>query len=324
MASEGITIAYVTHRPEPRFQWFADSLARQLGDDVPEVVLVDGLHTPERGDRMAEMVRDRFPFRHVPAKPTPFNGAHRVTEEEYMGMASARNTGVLYATDPYLVFVDDLAVLIPGWWDEVRRAAADGSVVAGAYQKHQQMVVRDGELLSSEAPQTGIDTRWDHGDDSRRVQIVGGQMYGCSFGAPRELLLEVNGLDEICDSVGGEDYQLGLRLEWAGAPIFYSRRMLTVEAQDLHRQEPVLIRMGKSLGSNDYMTKLAEFGVTRRSTDGPFDISHMILDILYGTRSVQSLGNYYALRELTEADLPGTVERFPSHHWFDGTALAEM
>jgi len=43
--------------------------------------------------------------------------------------------------------------------------------------------------------------------------------------------VELNGYDELCDPVGGEDYQLGLRIEFAGVPIFYCRAMLAVEVR---------------------------------------------------------------------------------------------
>ncbi len=50
----------------------------------------------------------------------------------------------------------------------------------------------------------------------------------------------------------------------------------------------------------------------------------MIFEILHATRSVQSLGNYYRLGELTEANLLETVNRFPRYHWFDQQPLAEL
>jgi glycosyltransferase involved in cell wall biosynthesis len=324
LSSAEISIVYITYRQRPQFDWFADGLASQLGDDVPELVLVDGLHSPERAREMEAIVAGRLPFRHVAAKPNPVNGPDRLTRGEYRAASSARNTGVVHSSGPYVVFADDLAVPMPGWWEEVRRAAEEDYVVAGAYQKHHEMRVRNGLLLSSSSNGSGIDSRWARGSESHPVRIDGGNVYGCSFGVPRDLLLEVNGQDEICNVVGGEDYQLGLRLEWAGAPILYSRRMLTIESEEGHAREPAVRRIDRALDERAYMAKLAEFGVTRRHTEGNFDNSNMILDILYGTRTTESIGNYYDLAELTEADLPDTIERFPSRHWFDGREYREM
>jgi glycosyltransferase involved in cell wall biosynthesis len=322
--SDAVSIVFVTHRPEPAFGWFADSLARQLGpDDAPQVVIVDGLHDPERTASFAQAAAGRFPLQHVPAKPTPWNGGHRLTHAEYFAASSARNTGLIYATQPYVVFVDDVSVLSDGWWRVVKAVAGEGLVVAGAYYKHWELEVRDGVLLSSR-PGVGADSRWERGDDELLVRIGGGEVFGNGFGAPRELLIELNGFDELCDPVGGEDYQLGLRIEWSGAAVYFARAMLAIESEELSVQPAALRRVDKHAEPADYMRRLREFGVRHRSTDGRTDNSHMILDILHGLRSLRSLGNYYDLRTLEPMDLPETVARFPRNHWFDWQPLVEM
>jgi hypothetical protein len=322
--SAAVSIVFVTHRTEPRFDWFADSLVRQAGDDDFEVVLVDGRHDADRTDRFGAAVRDRFAWRHVPAKPTPYAGGHRRTTRDFFAAASARNTGIVHVRAQYVVFVDDLSVLMPGWWASVQAAARGGDVVAGAYQKRRAMVVDNGVLLSSQVDSGGIDSRWTLGDDARPVPIGGAQLFGCSFGAPRDLLVEVNGFDEICDTVGGEDWHLGTRLEWAGAPIIYDRRMLTVESEELHHVGTPPLRLDRTAPPIAYVRRLREFGVGRRHVDGPWDTSHMILDILFGTGSVQTQGNYYLLGSLDAGSLPATVGRFPRYHWFDRRPLAAL
>jgi hypothetical protein len=84
------SIVYLTCREEPAFEWFADSLARQLdaGDDV-ELILVDGAHDRERGERWARAVAGRIPLRHVAAKPSPYNGARRLTRRDFFAAARA-------------------------------------------------------------------------------------------------------------------------------------------------------------------------------------------------------------------------------------------
>lgn len=315
---------YVTHRRQPRFDWFADSLARQLGADDVEVVFVDGLRSRARTALLAEVVRDRFSFRHVPPKPTPYCGPQRLTPSDLFAVASARNTGIVHTKQPYVVFVDDCALLAPGWLDAVREGAVEGRVTCGTYEKHSHLVAEDGLHLSSDLTEAGLDSRRLLGDGTGPVPLGGGQLYGCSFGAPRDLLLAVNGLDELCDPMGGEDYQLGIRLEWAGAQIVYDRRMLTIENGDADAHGDSPPRIGRSLSEDAYMAKLAEFGVDARSTGGEFDNSHMVLDILYGTRSVQSVGNDYSLGELRVADLPRLPYQFPLDYWFDDLPLAEL
>ena len=285
MTRNAVSIVYLTHRETSRFDWFADSLARQVGDDDIEVIVVDGLFSPARAEMFVTLARGRFPCRPVPAKPTPFNGSYRRTGPEYFAAASARNTGLLYARRPYIVFSDDLSVLMPGWWEEVRTAAGRGVVIAGAYQKRREMQVDDGLLASSRLESSGIDSRWPIGDDAHWTALAGSQLFGCSFGAPLALLLEINGFDELCDPIGGEDYHLGIRLEWTGTPLYYSRRMLTIESEELHHTPNPLRRLDKSTSPGAYITHLHKFGVTRRHVNGEWDSSHMVLDIMFGIRT---------------------------------------
>jgi hypothetical protein len=257
-------------------------------------------------------------------KPSAYNGPDRRTGRDLFAAASARNTGAVYTTKPYLVFVDDCSVLCPGWLAAVRESAAEGRVVGGAYEKRRQMAVERGALVRSETFEGGIDSRQRHAEPGDLVRIVGGQLYGSSFGLPRELLFAVNGLDELCDPIGGEDYQLGIRLEWAGEAIHYDRRMLTIEADAAPEHGDSPPRLGRTLPPGTYLAKLGEFGVGARSTDGGWDNSHMILDILYGTRETSALGNEFELARLEPADLPGLAERLPASYWFDGTPLEEL
>jgi len=299
-------------------------LAANIGDADVEVIVVDGLHSSDRTARISDAVDGRFAVSHVHAKPTPYNGPHRLTQRDYFAAASARNTGVVHASQPYVVFADDAAVLMPGWWREVRQAARDEYVVAGAYQKRWEMVVERGALLRGRLDADGIDPRWQHGSDAGALPAHGGYLYGCSFGIPRAVLLAVNGLDELCDPIGSEDSQLGTRLEYLGVKVRYNRRMLTVESQELHRQPGVLLRVDKATDRDTYMRRLREFGLIQRAVEGRFDSSHMIVDVLHGTRQTQALGNYYHLRILCPGNINQTVHHFPRTHWFDRQPLADM
>ena len=318
-------IVYATHRPEPRFEWFADSLARQIEGDgrLVEVIVVDGLASPEREDGFARAVRGRFPMRVVAAKPSPWNGPYRLTGVEYSATASARNTGIACASAPYVVFQDDRSVLMPGWWAEARAAARAGIVLAATCHVHRRMVVEGGVLVRSLATLDGIDRRFRLGDDDAAVRVTGGYLGDGGFGAPRDLLVELNGFDELCDPIGIEIAQLGRRLELAGDPILYSRRMACIRSSDRFADD-VVRKLDKATDRDDYLERLAEFGVTNRFFDGGWSSSDMVLDLLFGTRERGTLGNHYTLAELDEESLVATGESLPLHHWFDGQPFAEM
>lgn len=318
------TLVYLTCREEPAFEWFADSLTAQLdpGDDV-ELIVVDGAHARERGERFAHALAGRVPLRHVAAKPSPYNGVNRLTRRNFFAAASARNTGLVYARAPYVIFVDDACVLAKGWWRAAREAVSAGRVVSGAYRKDWGMEVARGVLIDSRT-HAGLDSRWPQGDDNGPVRVPGGQLFGASIGAPREVLLQVNGFDELCDSIGGEDWQLGVRLEFAGVPIYYERRMLSIESEELHRHGTSFARVDRTLPAAAYRQRLAEFGIHRRRVPGACDSSHMLLDVAFGTESAQTQGNYYWLADLTEATLATTTQRFPRAHWFDRQPLANL
>jgi hypothetical protein len=157
------------------------------------------------------------------------------------------------------------------------------------------------------------------------VEITGGQLYGASLGVAREVMLQLNGFDELCNGIGGEDCHLGVRLEIAGHRVFYSRRMMTIESEDPATGSPLsLERIDPVMSERAYRARLAELGVRARVTDGRCDASHMVLDLVYGLRAPESRGNHYELRDLRPADLPATSRRLPTTFWFDGRPLEDL
>jgi len=320
-----IDIVFATGREEPGFDWFADGLARQLGDgDDVRVIVVDAHHSPARGRRFAREAGGRFAVIHRPPKPSPWQGPHRLTRAEYFAAASARNTGLVHARAPYVVFVDDCSVPMPGWWTGMKRAAAAGEIVTGAYRRAWTMRVEAGVLVDARINDDRRDARWSFGDDARPMPVAGNHLYTPSMGAPRERLVSINGFDELCDSTACEDWQLGVRLANAGETILYDRSVMTVECEDRQNLGRRLLRVDPELPADAYMARLAEFGVHRRTVDGPFRCTAMVADVVYGTGSAATHGNYYHLESLTAAAFADTLRRFPTHRWFDGVPLASL
>ncbi len=322
-----ISIIYSTNRKEPQFKWFIDSLLNQTSKEDREsieLIFIDyayGKIGEPRRVELETLIGNDFKFIHADPKDNDYQGEFRRTNTEYFSPCNARNTGFMYSSGDYIVFVDDVGVLMPTWFDAVKEAANKKLVMCGAYQKHFEMVVEYGKLISSR--KGGIDSRWKLSED-KPVRIDGGQLFGCSFGLTSEAFEQVNGFDELCDSIGGEDYHLGIRLENSGYKIWYDRRMLTIESEELHNQDYKMLREDRVLSEESYMKLLAEYGVySRIRPKGNLDSSHIILDILYGLRQRTTLGNNYNIKmQRQNKTLPS--QRGDELHWFDNKILSEL
>lgn len=263
------TIAYFTNRRNSRFQWFADSLVRQLSAaDLAglQIVVVDARlwnadsqgqndtsvsligNNGTRMKELADIVAGRFQYLHVPPKPSVWQGPWRQAAVESFAASNARNTALIVAEKPYLLCVDDLSVLAPGWADNARHAVNHGYVVCGAYQKLRDMEVKNGELVMCDhGYRGGLDTRWDKGSAGGIVPWSGSGLFGCSFGVPVDLAVKVDGFDSFCDGQGAEDYDFGIRLERAGGKFYYNRNMLTFEDEAAHFEDQPLHRSSKQV-----------------------------------------------------------------------------
>lgn len=298
--SEHLTIAFVTARAEPKLDWFLASLYRELvhprNATSIRVVIVD-FYKEQR-------INPPTSFIHVRAKPSVWQGKHRLTQHDYYACANAINTAICYAPDGWIAFVNDLLVLMPGWLNAVKEAMQGNYIVCGAYRKVNNMVVEDGLLKSFDSLPKGIDQRWKRGDDSKAVPCPPHWMFGCSNAAPVEAWLKINGSPEMCDGMGYEDCITGILMAKHGYKFRYDRRMLAYESEELHHVGTPMLRIdpGKS----------------------PRDKSHAMLSKL---RLGKTSLNPYSIRELREKILNGgrfPVPKEPTHDWFTGQPLSEL
>lgn len=328
-----ISIIFSTNRKEPCFDWFCDSLYNQTGPQDREqikLVFIDYVlgktdDKEARHKKVFDAVGGRFSFTHTTPKPNLYQGETRKTKTELFSPANARNTGYMFSEGDYVVFVDDVAVLMPSWWGAVWQAYVHRRITCGSYWKHYHMDVDNGNLVNSVTHEKGRDSRWFllPGVDRGPVVLPGGSLYGCSFGITSEAFERVNGFDEMCDSIGGEDYHLGIRLNNAGYKIYYDRTMYSVESEELHVQDYLMLRDDRLVSDEQYMARLNEFGISSRTVPGRADSSHMILDILHGKRLTRSFYNNYDVAQCrNEKRLPAVPDE--THHWFDKLNLAEL
>jgi hypothetical protein len=328
-----ITFVYVTYRSNSLLDWFVASLHREvsrLGVDPAsfDLVIVDArLWYDDEASRRATVaaaVADRFAFQHVPPKPCAVQGPSRLTSKDYFSAANARNSGIALVTQPYVMLVDDLSVMMPGSLTFLLQAAKEERIVACAYRKVRDLQ-EDGTARIEAA---GIDSRWNLGKDGEFVPIHGTQVYGY-LAAPLEAILQVNAFDELCNCTGMEDVQMGWRLSKAAHTIFYCRNILFHESED---HAPIGFDVGAARRRGAPMTKvhyydvLKRLGISKRwheGKDNNYFNDWIILDSLCAP-GFWTLGNDYIMRDVhaKRATFPSTFDR--NTRTLDGVLLTNL
>lgn len=305
------TIAYLTNRREPMIQWFFDSLHRECSgiyDDIKVVVVDFYADYPGRRDEISKFAHS--PLTHLPPAPNVWQGQYRLTTQDYFAASNARNTALCVAPDGYIVYVDDLSVLLPGWLTEVRAMASRNYIACGTYEKVLGLEVTNGEVTGYRDYPPGKDSRMKHTFTQDPVKCTGSWLFGASVAIPTEALLTINGFDTDNDSSGGEDYICGLMLEQNGFDLRFCPRMKTFESEERHHLEPPFKRIIKP---------------GRKS--GEPDASHQILRMVLGgtRRRAPNYCDYRAVRHSILYDnAPFPIIQIPQHDWRDQQPLAEM
>lgn len=307
------TIAYVTCRKTPKIEWFFASLAYEAQgnyDDI-RIIVVDFYAQTHLAWTQQEVDSRKVLFRywcqcpnylHIPPKPTPWAGPHRLTKHDYFAAANTRNTAIAHCPDAYIAFVDDLSVLMPGWLKAAREAVENNRVVCGAFRKVKNIVFGT-KLMFDDYP-AGHDPRWKSGDSDKAVPCAPQWFFGCSLVSPIEAFLVANGYPESADGMGYEDCVTGEIIARHGYPFFYDRRLLTYEDEVWHHVDKPMLRIDKGTSPNDK--------------------SHALLKMLAGAKES---GNRYSLREMRNNvlnNLPFTMPVRETVDWFDGQPLSEM
>lgn len=275
-----LTIVFTTSRKYPQWKWFADSLERELLQNAQQLplkeikIIVIDLLASERGLEFHDLpVGELCGFVQCTPKPTPWQGFHRQTQEDWFAASNARNTAIAMAPDGYIAFVDDLSWMMPGWLDAVVAAIAGGYIACGAYRKVFQLKPEP-QVTYVDNPH-GHDARWRYGRDGTAVPCQGNWMYGCSLAAPVQAFLDVNGYPESCDGMGYEDAVCGLVIQRNGYRFMYDRRMLTLESEEGHAQGPVMRREDPGVSPNDKSHAMLARYATAKRFDNPFDLSEI-------------------------------------------------
>lgn len=303
-----LTIAYFTSRQEPKFEWFMDSLINQLEpNEVVDVIIVDLLND-HREWRLnpAYFKLDNVRLTTTMPKPNIWQGAHRITKEDWWAMSNARNTAFVLCQTPWIACLDDRCVLMPGWLEAVKQAMAGNYAVCGAYTKRSGLVVERGFIRSYDKV-LGEDPRLIMAPQGKK-NCPGGWMFGCTFALPLEWALQVNGFEEGMDGLGMEDVIFGLMLKNAGYQINFDPQMRMIE----DRTE------GQTACGRD------PNGVMKKTDKGisPKDKSHAALDRFGNSKQTQFTPNLRTMRDEREFKIP--LQDGSYIDWYDGQDIKTL
>lgn len=315
------SIIYITCRPQCKLEWTIQSLQKQIppNSDLQkqiQLVIVDKLlddykHQPTLlSERIhyIQSVTHGWDVTHVPPKPTPVQGSFKITPFEYFAASNARNTGVCYAKHSYIAFVDDTSYLTPTWLQSVLEGIKNPikkHVIGGAYKRVDHIKVENGEMIEGEILHHNSDSRLQGLTPKQKSMGIipwnGSSLFGCSFCMPLQGYLDINGMNEKCDSTGSEDYEFGMRIEKYGYKVFYDIRMMTYEEnQPLLSAKPV-IGMDPLVSRDHYIKKLSEFGIKYNHDLIPKKtiLSSFIMDLVLHTNTIQA-NPEFSLQELRQ------------------------
>jgi hypothetical protein len=292
------------------FHWFVDSLfiqANECNFDTSkiQIVIVDFelQYDSTRIEMVKKIINNRFDYTHVESKPSPYQGKHRLTSCDFFAASNARNTGVCYAKNNYVVFVDDLCILTHMSFLTIIECANRNIVVGFAYKKVLDMEIDNGILINhgrvvEEDHRLSLEPR-----EEFRI-IEGQQVYGYNA-CPLEVILKVNGYDEISNMVGQEDCNFGSRISKAGYDIYYARNVLFYESENHVYIDNIFKKREIVLEEDHYKQIMNEYNIPERWYSGnSYHTVHIQHDLLkkdtYWTH-----GNDFNLRELRDKILEG-------------------
>lgn len=230
-----LSVAFITSRYEPRFQWFLDSLKPQIlsGDNI-EILWCD-LHFTGEPFRDGNYV-------HFQPKPCVWSGPHRILKENWWSKSNSINTAICLAKHDTIAFCDDRCVLGPHWLDSVREAQSKQRVVVGSYAKYHGMKVQNGKILDFGKCDSSDQRQYakDH-----QVKVEPNAFFGCTWVSPLEWLLEMNGADERLDGTSMEDIILGYHFVANGHSVWYDARMLCLQDRTPEECGPAMKRSSR-------------------------------------------------------------------------------
>lgn len=223
-----ITCVLCTAREEPGFDLLMDSINYNLsvnpGVDF-ELIVVDkllwGVNSGDRRQQLSAAIKDRFPFRHITPKPSPWQGPNRKTKKDHFDLNGARNTGIALARGDHIILVDDCCSVGREWLKYHAHAAKLGCAVAGGFIPF-KVVDSINPVDCTPIGESHDPKKADHRRQQTAGKATGAWFYGLNISFPLQYALKVNGFDEQYSGAGGsDDCDFGVRIERAGCTILW-------------------------------------------------------------------------------------------------------
>lgn len=322
-----LTIAMITARKEPKFDWLFDSLAYQLtGDDQIKVIIVDfwAQAMPPEWDAVTAKERVNMTLaaanKHKllqgkvsvhPPKPNVYQGPYRVTKSNWWSIDCVRNTAICLADDGWIAFLDDRLILQPTWMQAAKAGILRGYGVVGSYRKVRELVVENGRAIRHSGT-VGEDSRTIGLSGTPPFPCTGAWFFGCSTCVPLEWMLKINGYDERCSTLSFEDVICGVLLERNGFPLKFDPSMGVVEDRTPDQMDVPFKRQNKSKNDNKKDDK--DHTILRIAQTGPLSFPNEHL----------GEGGIVALRNRVRSGKKFLKPSGPSTDWYDGSAIADL
>lgn len=228
-----ITVCLVTHDRPHYVRTCLDSLRLQTaGRETFDIIVVDSCGTPETGAALREMVA---------LLPNA-----RLLRLDQPGASAARNLGAEHSTSDFLAFLDDDAIAMPDWIEQIRSVIAEHQPWPG--------VIGGRVLPLWEEPLPGWWPRslrgvlsiieWQGAGEYRTPALPPKlEPYGVNMVVQRCPLLEMGGFSDGLGRFGGlllsdEDVQVGWMLQDRGYSAWYDSRITVMHQIQGNRMNP--------------------------------------------------------------------------------------
>jgi hypothetical protein len=200
---------------------------------------------------------------------------------------------------------------MPGWLHHALEATEHQNVITcGAFRKVKDLEVEDGLVKKFTHYEDGLDWRLKLHRKTVSYRCPPEWFFGCSFVAPLEALLQVNGYPELlCDGMGYEDTIMGTMLGKNRVQFRFDPEMVTWESEDDHHNQPSMLRIDPGISPDDKSHRARTLAALNQ---GSF---------------YQAFGETQHIRSLRASILRGEpfpVPTGPTDEWFTGMPLAEF